>query len=574
MKKIFSCLFIGFLSFQFIFCPIAFSQAAGGPYGGSMVLSTTSDPKSFNGIVAKETSTSDVLAYIFEGLTTANAHTTKVEPNLAKSWEVSEDGLVWTFHLREDVLWNDGVAFSADDVVFTYNDLIYNPDVPNSSSDVMSIDGQPFKVEKVDQHTIRFILPARFAPFLRVCAQEIYPKHKLEAAVKNGQVNFTWGIDTDPKEIVGTGPFRLARYDPGERLVYERNPYYWKRSKKGEKLPFIEKIIVVIVQSADIEVLKFMEGTIDIYSMRGMDYPLIKPLEKERNFTVYDLGPDTGSQFFFLNQNSGKNPETGQPFVAPHKLKWFRDLEFRKAIAHAVDKEQMVKIVKNGLGYPQSAPMGLGSGYFHNPDVVEYEYNLDTARQILENAGYVDRNGDGIREDKEGNTVEFNLTTNAGASERMDIAAIIRQDLEKIGLKVNFIAMEFNTLVRKLNATFDWEAMLLGLTGGIEPHFGQNVWASSGGLHMWYPFQESPATDWEKRIDEIFTLGVQELDEEKRKVLYDEFQLIVSQQLPLIYTVLSAKIVAVKNKFENLDPTNYGGVLHNLEELIIKPEYR
>ncbi len=116
--------------------------------------------------------------------------------------------------------------------------------------------------------------------------------------------------------------------------------------------------------------------------------------------------------------------------------------------------------------------------------------------------------------------------------------------------------------------------MILGLTGGIEPHFGKNVWHSSGHLHMWYPLQESPATEWEKRIDEIFSLGVQELDEDKRKVLYDEYQYIVSQNLPLIYTILSAKISAVRNKFGNLNPTNYGGVFHNLEEIYIKEQYR
>ena len=119
-----------------------------------------------------------------------------------------------------------------------------------------------------------------------------------------------------------------------------------------------------------------------------------------------------------------------------------------------------------------------------------------------------------------------------------------------------------------------WDAIMLGLTGGIEPHFGQNVWNSNGQLHLWYPQQKSPATDWEKRIDELFFQGVQELDEDKRRVYYDEFQKIVSDKLPVIYTVLGSRISAVRNKFENLQPTNYGGVLHNLEELYFKKEYQ
>ena len=157
-------------------------------HGGQIVSSTTSDPKSFNAILAKETSSTLVTGMIFEGLTTTNAHTTKVEPHLAKSWEVSDDGLIWTFHLREDVKWNDGKPFSADDVVFTFNDLIYNPDIPSSAKDIFSIDGEPFAVEKVNQFAVQFTLPSRFAPFLRGMGQAILPKHKLKEIVDPGRI--------------------------------------------------------------------------------------------------------------------------------------------------------------------------------------------------------------------------------------------------------------------------------------------------------------------------------------------------------------------------------------------------
>jgi peptide/nickel transport system substrate-binding protein len=143
--------------------------------------------------------------------------------------------------------------------------------------------------------------------------------------------------------------------------------------------------------------------------------------------------------------------------------------------------------------------------------------------------------------------------------------------LEQLGIKVNFKILEFNTLVSKLTSTFDWDAIILGLTGGgADPHFGNNVWTTSGRLHMWNPRQKIPATSWEKRIDEIFIEAVQELNEDKRKVLYDEFQMIVSDEVPLIYTVLESNIFAVRNKFGKLDPTNYGGPFHNIEEIYIK----
>ncbi len=556
-----------------LFLPFT-SIAADNKYGGSAVFTSTSDPKSFNAIIANETSSSLVTSYIFEGLTRTNAFTTKVEPNLAESWEVSEDGLVWTFHLRHDVQWNDGHPFTADDVVFTFNDLVFNPKIPSSARDIFTIDGKPFTVEKIDDYTVRFTLPQKFAPFLRGLSQEILPKHKLKTAVDKGEFNFTWGIDTNPKEIVGTGPYRLASYKPGQRFVFERNPYYWKHSKEGDRLPYIDRIIYVIVQSEDVDLAKFVEGTVDAYDLRGMDYPYLKPLEKKRNFTVYDLGPDMGSQFLVFNQNQSVNPQTQKTRIPDYKLRWFTDVNFRRAVAHAVDKDQIIKIVKNGLGYPQDSPIGPGSGFFFSDSVVKYPYDLNKAKEILAQAGYIDRNHDGILEDSNGHNIEFNLYTNAGATERVDIAAIIRQDLEKVGMKVNFQALEFNTLVNKLTSSFDWDAIVIGLTGGIEPHFGKNVWTTDGQLHMWYPQQKTPATDWEAKIDELFSQGVKELDENKRKVIYDEFQKVVSEQLPVIYTALSARVSAVRNKFVNLAPTNYGGVFHNIEEIYIKPEYR
>ena len=124
-------------------------------------------------------------------------------------------------------------------------------------------------------------------------------------------------------------------------------------------------------------------------------------------------------------------------------------------------------------------------------------------------------------------------------------------------------------LVSKLDSTFDWEAIILGLTGGIEPHFGKNVWDSSGQLHMWYPAQKEPATPWEARIDEIYNLGVQELDRDKRKALYDEWQEIVADQLPFIYTILGERLSALRNKYGNIHPTAYGGILHNPEEIYL-----
>lgn len=545
-------------------------ERVGVKYGGDLVLSSASDPKSFNPILAKETSTTFITGMLFEGLTTTDAFTLLPKPNLAERWEMSPDGLKWTFHLRAGLRWSDGQPLKADDVLFTFNDLIFNPDIPSSSKDIYTINGQPIRVEKVDDLTVRFVLPFKFAPFLRSMGQEILPQHILGPAVKAGKFNFTWGIDAKPDGIVGSGPFRLKRYVPGQRVELERNPNYWKRSSEGEALPYLDGVTVLIVPSLDVELLKFLEGSADVYGMRGMDYPLMKPQEAKRDFTIYDLGPDLGSSFVVFNQNSGTNPKTGKPFVAPHKLAWFQDVRFRRAVAHAVDRRKIIEIVKNGLGYPQYSPESPAVGYYYNDNVRKYDHDLAKSRALLKEAGFLDRNSDGILEDKDGNPLEFNLYTNADNTERVDIASIIRRDLESLGMKVNFLLVEFNTLVSKLTSTYEWDAIVLGLTGSIDPHFGQNVWLSSGQLHMWYPQQKEPATSWEKRIDELFSLGAQELDEAKRKAHYDEFQAIIAEQVPMVYTVLGARLTAVRNKFGNMKPAPFGGVLHNLEEIYIK----
>lgn len=565
---------IFFVIFFLITSRVSFSEtqggtAAGSKYGGRLILSATSDPKSFNTIVAKETSTTAITSLIFEGLTATDGVTLEVKPNLASSWEVSDDGLVWIFHLRKGASWFDGQAFSSDDVVFTFNRLIYNPDIPTSARDIFTIEGKTFKVEKVDELTVKFTLPCKFAPFLRSMSQEILPKHLLEEVVNQGKFNYYWGLNSKPQDIIGTGPFKLQNYLPGERVVLVRNPNYWKKDKDGNSLPYFDSIVYVIVQNQDIELLKFQEGELDYLGLRGQDYPILKPQEKKGNFTVYNTGPSFGSNFLVFNQNTGINPQDSKPYINPVKLKWFTDVNFRRAAAYAIDKQAVINTVMNGLGFFQDSSMSPSSGFFYNPDVVKYEYNLKKAKSLLKETGIYDYNGDGKAEDAQGNRVEFNFFTNADNSERVKIANIIRKDLEDLGFKVNFVPLAFNQLVSKLDSTYDWDVILIGLTGGIEPHFGSNVWQSSGHLHMWYPRQKTPAAAWEFEIDKIFNEAVQKLDDKERKVLYDRWQEIIAAQLPVIYTVLPANIFAVRKKFGNLNPTSYGGAFHNLDEIYI-----
>lgn len=539
-----------------------------GKVGGEIILSTNSDPKSFNPILAKETSTTTITANVFEGLITVDPITTDIKPHLAKSWEHSEDGLTWTFHLRDDVTWSDGEKFTADDVVFTFRQLIYNPDIPNSAADVMKVAGEEIDVTKIDDFTIQCKLPTKFAPFLMSMSQEILPKHRLEKFVGAGSFNQSLGVDMNPSDLVGTGPFLLESYAAGETVILKRNPNYWKKDAEGQTLPYLEKLVYKIVKSEDTQLLQFQNGELDAYGLRGTDFPILKPQEAGGNFTIFNLGATSNSNFLAFNLNPGDNE--GTPFIEPRKRELLEKKEFRQAVSYALDRESIINIVLNGFGQPQWGPTTSNMGYFHNPDVPQYPFNPEKAKQILGELGYNKTNDEGYLTNEAGEQLEFTFLTNSDNSQRVKIAEIIRKDLENIGIKINFSALDFNNLVSKLTASYDWEIILIGLTGGIEPHFGQNVWHSTGGLHMWHPAQTEPQREWEKEINELFNTGAQELDRAKRKTIYDKWQVIAATELPLVYTAVPESMAALRNKFENVFPTSYGGVLWNIEEIFVK----
>ncbi len=600
-----------------------------GKYGGTLVWSVFgSGPKTFNFPIAQETSSTTPLSFLFSGLTETNGVTTEVEPALAESWEFSEDGLVWTFHLRKGVTWFDGEPFTADDVVFTYNSIIYNKDIACGMRDLLTIEGERIKVEKVDDYTVRFTLPVPYAPLLRHLGTAIMPKHILEPAVKKGTYMTTWGVDTPPNKLIGTGPFMMTQYVPADRIIFKRNPHYWKVDKEGNQLPYLDGMIMLIVPSIDTQLLKFQAGEIDIYGMRGEDYAVLKPKEKEGNFTVTKGGPTFGSEFVILNWS---HPD-------PVKFKWFNNPQFRKALAHAIDRQTFIDDVMYGFGVPQWSPVSPAVKAFYNPEVKKYPYDLAKARKILQEAGFRLKTEKGkqsrmgkigpwsrwivfsisilvlcflgvwtaIRRkwrimiiwivligvivignyyvslppagpkylyDPEGHKVEFELFTNSGNSVREALGTLVADDLKKLGMNVHFRPLDFNLLVQKLTSKpqGDWDAIIIGLTGGVEPHGGANVWKSDGQLHSWN-YNPENRYDWELKVDDLFNKGVQELDPKKRKLIYDQWQMIVSEKLPFLYSALSTYLSAARNTLKNARPTAYGGTLWNVEVLYLEKE--
>ena len=544
-----------------------FAYTIGQP-GGTLTYSTISEPLTFNLALANDTGSTGYLGYLFEGLTETSWLTNEVEPALAESWEHSDDGLTWTFHLRQDVQWHDGQPFTAHDVDFTFNRITYNDDIPASSRSTFNFrfldeeSGQwqeaQMTVTALDDYTVRFVLPVPFAPFLRSMGTAIYPRHILEQHVDDGTFADTWDIDTNPAEIIGTGPFTIASYVPGERVVLQRNPNYWLQDAAGSRLPYLDTISAIIVSDFETELAMFQAGETDLHGVLGEEFADLKPLEAAGNFTIHKRGPTFGSTFLGFNMNPGRNSDTGELYLAPEKLEWFQSTQFRQAVAHSINKDAIINDVLHGLGYPQWASVSPAAGDFHNPNVRRYEYDLAKANAILDGLGWVDTDGNGIREDGAGNEIAFTLVTNTDNSVREKVTMIVHQGLQGIGIRADFKLIEFGDLVDQLVSSYDWETMVIGFSGGTDPYSGIGFWHSSEDLHLWHPNQPQPATEWEAEIDALYIMGGQELDHDKRVALYHRAQEIAAENVPVIYTTHGERLTAVRNVFGNTTPTLYG----------------
>ncbi|MHC5742993.1 MAG: ABC transporter substrate-binding protein [Nostoc sp.] len=544
-----------------------------------LVSSILSDPKTFNYPLSQEFP--NVFPLIYEGLITQNPITAKVEPALAESWQISDDKLKIVFTLREGLKWSDGQPLTVDDVVFTYNDIYLNEAIPTDVRDALRI-GKSRKlptVRKVDERRVEFSVPEPFRPFLLSTGSPILPAHILQQWVKtkdqNGSPIFLtkWGVDTPPNEIIVNGPYKIERYDTSQRVVFRRNPYYWRKDAQGNSQPYIERVIWQIVESTDTSLLQFRSGGLDTVGVSPDYFSLLKVQEKQGNFTIYNGGPTSSTSFVWFNLNKGKRD--GKPLVDPVKSRWFNNVQFRQAIAYAIDRQTMINNTFRGLGVPQDSPISVQSPYYLSPKegLKVYDYNQQKAKKLLLKAGFKYNNNQLV--DDQGNRVRFSLLTNAGNKIREAMGSQIKQDLSKIGIQVDFTPLAWNTFTDKTSNSLDWEASLMGLTGGLEPNDGANVWAPEGGLHMFNqkpqagqkPIQGWEVAPWEAEIANLYIQAARELDEAKVKAIYAETQRITQENLPFIYLVNPYSMSAVRNRFEGIKFSALGGAFWNIEQI-------
>jgi len=533
-----------------------------GVRGGTVYVGTISNPKKWNAVTAHETSTTQYTNIMQPGLVNLNPITAGYDPELAKSWEVSDENKVITFKLRQGLKWSDGTPFTADDVVFSFMDLYLNEDVETDTRDVLQLpDGNFPVVEKVDDYTVKVVCSVAFRPILNSMTANILPKHKLEQFVHKlhpevaaDAFNQIWGLDTDPKELVGMGAFMVESYTPDLNVVMKRNPYYYHYDSKGTQLPYLDKYVVLTVASQDVLLLKYQNGEIDCFAPRPQDIPILKPEEKQKNLTVLvnKEMPGFGTTWVVLNWDTQDTKYR----------ELFRTLKFRQALAHLFDKDTMIRNLFNGLAVPQWSPVSYLSPYYAGREkytgpvteknAVVFPYDLEKAAALLDEIGLKDTNGDGWRDFADGTPVEIELNTNAGNTTREGACLIIADDAKKVNLKVTTAFIDFNVLVNRLMGQEDYKAIYLGLTGGTEPHSGANVYMSTGGLHAWhYSAATGDITEVEKRVDELTNLAAAEFDLDKVFEYYKEYQIILSQDLGFLYTINQAFVYSYYNRIGN-----------------------
>jgi peptide/nickel transport system substrate-binding protein len=538
---------------------------APGHSGGQLVVALRSEPKTLNPVLAVDDPSRDVIRCLSGDLIHINRESLKTGPALAKSWTVSHDGRVYVLHLRQGLRFSDGEAFTADDVVFTFQ--VYLDEKTHSPQrDLLVVGGKPIEVKKLDTWTVQFSLAQSYAAAERIFdGIAILPRHLLEKSYRGGGFSHVWNLSSPPNQFAGLGPFRLKEYVPGQRIVLERNPYYWKQDRAGVRLPYFNQIIFLFVPSEDAQVVRFEGGDTDILSrFSAENFTVLKKQQAEKGYRLDDLGAGLEYNFLFFNMNALGTKVL--PEIAKKQL-WFRDVRFRQAVSDAIDRAGIVRLVYNERATPLWGQVTPGNKLWIDGALPHPARSLVRARERLQTAGF-SWTPDGTLVDSHGTAVEFSILTSASNSQRTKMATIIQDDLSQLGMKVQIVSLEFRAMVDRLLNTYDYEAAIMGLASGdADPTAEMNVWVSSGETHLWN-LDGKPAAPWESEIDRLMEQQLTTLDYSKRKQLYDRVQEIVAEELPVICLVSPNILVGARNRIGNFHPAILDPyALWNVEEL-------
>ncbi len=497
------------------------------------------DPKTFDALQVSEQN-SEIVRYLTGGvLVRVNRVTDKVEPELAESWTLGEGGRAVTFHLRAGLRFSNGAPLTAEDVARTLNSAL-DPQLASPAGDTFrSEQGNP---------SVRVVSP------LEIAIRYPEPKPGIERLFDSLSIVPPNG----GKLPASAGPFFVAEYHPGESVRLARNPNYWKRDAAGKQLPYLDSIRMDIQTNRDIELTRFLRGETDF--INKLEPESFDRVAKQKPGAAREVGASLDSEFLWFNQKPSAT-------VPVWKRKWFTSAVFRHAVSMSIHRDDLARIVYRGHAHPAAGPVSPANRFWFDAALKPLPFDSQAALRSLATEGFALR--DGVLHDREGHAVEFSLITNAGNRPREAMAAVIQEDLRKIGITVNIVTLDFSSLIERIVKTAQYEAGLLGFANvEIDPIEQMNVWLSSGAQHAWWPVEKAPATPWEARIDMLELAQASEPSRALRKKAFDEVQRIVVEQEPIVYLVNPDYLAAISPALKGTEPVAAPPqILWNVERL-------
>jgi peptide/nickel transport system substrate-binding protein len=515
--------------------------------GGTLIVSVRAEPRSFSWYTQHDGTTQLVGLLTQARLVRINPATQETEPWLASGWSRSDAGLRYTIKLRSGVTFADGTPFTSADVVFS---VAAAYDKASALADSLMIGGKPIEATAIDPETVVITLPGPFGPGLRILDNlPILPRHKLARALSDGTFGSAWGVSTPPADVIGLGPFVLREYRQGERLVFARNDRYFRKDAAGTPLPYLEGIVVEVVPEQDAQILRLQAGQSDMSAteIRPEDYAPVKRASEDGRLQLLDLGASTDSPALWINLKPGA-------FARDPRRPWIQRDELRQAISLAVDRQRFVDTVYLGAAAPAFGPVTASNKQWFAEDSA-IAHDVPRARGLLGAIGLEDRNHDGLLDDSSGATARITLLTQKGQTALERGAAVVRDELNKIGLSIDVVAMDAGALVKTFLSGAPYDAVYFLLAASdTDPAMNMDFWLSSGGAHIWNPGQRTPATPWEQDIDRLIARQASAADPRERRQLFVEAQKIFAAHQPMVYFAAPRVFVAASRRVINLTP--------------------
>jgi peptide/nickel transport system substrate-binding protein len=540
------------------------SSATVSSRGGALVATVRGELGGFNLYTTRGFPTQVVSLLTQARLVRINRLTDAPEPWLATDWTPSPDGRSIALTLRPDVTWSDGAPFDADDVAFSFRAA---SDQASGSviAAALTIGGAPIGVTVIDARHVKLTFAAPYAPGVRVLdVLPIYPRHALAAALADGTFAKTWNLTTAPASMPGLGPFVVESYTPGQRIVFARNPRYFRRDSHGVQLPYLDRLTLEIVPDQDAEILRLTSGQADVLQtdLRPQDYRVVKDAADQGRVTLTDVG--AGLERYLLWFNLGPR--------APRDRAFLQADAFREAISLAVDRKAFADAVYLGAADPSALPVPAANRSWLPDGVTPPPHDPARAAALLDGLGLVDRNHDGIREDASGHPVRFAVLVQSGVTAGEKGMQFVRDELAKVGVGLDVVGLDVGSVIDRWQAG-DYEAIYHHLLPtDTDPAGNLDWWLSRGDMHVWNPGQHAPATPWEAEIDAKMQQMAATPDPAARRRLFSDVQRAFMAHNPVIYFAAAHVFVATSRKVHGVTPAiTSPQVLWAADELSVAP---